>query len=195
MTQVLRIDTEHLYMAPLKIEDAGSMLEYHSDADVVRYIPWSVRDLDMVREALDKYMTLTKLESEGDYLMLGLYRKSDDQLVGQMNAMYQSENNKLAEFGYVLNPRFMGNGYATEAARALISWIFATGNFQRVIAKMDARNQNSASLCERLGLRREGHHLQDDWFKEEWTDTYLYAILKSEWNKLHSSYPQLDPRD
>ena len=169
-------------MSPLQESDAESMLEYHSDPHVVRFIPWPVRDRDMVNEALVKYMTLTDLLSEGDYLMLGLYRKNDGQLVGQMNAMYRSENNKLAEFGYVLNPRFCKNGYATEAASGLVTALFATGKFHRVIAKMDARNTSSAALCERLGLRREAHQLQDDWFKEEWTDTYIYAILKSEWD-------------
>ena len=46
---------------------------------------------------------------------------------------------------------------------------------------MDKRNAASAKLCERLGLRLEAVHIQDDWFKDEWTDTYIYAILKDEW--------------
>ena len=181
MSNFALIETERLYMQTLKESDAEAMLEYHSNPDVVRYIPWPVRDIEMVKEALAKYVTLNDLKNEGDYLMLGLYRREDNQLVGQMNAMYRSESNKLAEFGYVLNPRFAKNGYVTEAAKALISTLFNSGNFHRVIAKMDKRNAASSKLCERLGLRLEAVHIQDDWFKDEWTDTYIYAVLKDEW--------------
>ena len=175
------IETERLYMQPLKDSDAKAMLEYHSDPDVVRYIPWPVRNIEMVKEALEKYLNLYDLSTEGDYLMLGLYRKVDNQLIGQMNAMYRSEANKLAEFGYVLNPRFGKKGYATEGARALIDALFRSGKFHRIIAKMDARNSSSAKLCARLAFRLEAHHIQDDWFKNEWTDTYIYAVLKEDW--------------
>ena len=173
--------TERIYVRPLQKSDAQSMLEYHSDPQVTRYIPWPTRNLEQVREALDKYITYITLEKEGDYLMLGFFRKEDNQLLGQINAMYRSEEHQLAEFGYVINPRFAGQGLATEAVKEMISQIFKTGKFHRVIARMDARNNSSARLCERLGLRLEAHHLQDDWFKGEWTDTYIYAILKNEW--------------
>mgnify|MGYP006292794047 CR=1 FL=1 len=183
MGQFDRIETDRLYLQTLNENDAESMLEYHSDPIVTRHIPWPVRDLAMVKEALAKYMTFKDLLKEDDYLMLGVYRKEDNQLLGQVNAMYRSENNKLAEFGYVVNPRFGKHGYATEAVRGLINALFASGKFHRVMARMDARNSASAALCTRLGLRLEAHHLQDDWFKEEWTDTYIYAVLKDEWDK------------
>ncbi len=47
---------------------------------------------------------------------------------------------------------------------------------------LDGRNEASRRLCERLGLRQEGHRLQDFWSKGEWTDTYEYAVLASEWD-------------
>ncbi len=182
-----RIETSRLFLAPLQMKDALSMLEYHSNPEVVKYIPWPVRDLKMVEETLAEYLTLTDLKSEGDYLMLGLYRKSDKQLIGQMNVMYRSEQNRLAEFGYVLNPRFSKNGFATEASKALVTELFNTGKFRRVIAKMDARNIPSAELCKRLGFRLEAHHLQDDFFKEEWTDTLIYATLQEDWFKARAN--------
>ena len=179
----IRISTPRLYMKTLELHDLDSLLEYHSDSEVVKFIPWPLRDRDMVEEALAKYMKFSALEKEGDYLMLGLYRVEDDQLVGQMNAMFRSNKDQLAEFGYVLNPRFSRNGYASEAASALITELFKSGMFHRVIARMDARNERSAALCKRIGLRLEAHHLQDDWFKNEWTDTYIFSILKEEWMK------------
>lgn len=49
------------------------------------------------------------------------------------------------------------------------------------IANLRVGNGASARLCERLGMRREAHHVQDICFKGVWSDTYQYAILASEW--------------
>lgn len=52
---------------------------------------------------------------------------------------------------------------------------------RRIVANLDARNNRSAALCERLGMRRECHKLGDFWSKGEWTDSYEYALLADEW--------------
>ena len=83
-------------MRPFKDGDAESMLEYHSDPTVVRYIPWDVRTLDEIEESNEKNKDAFQLNEEGDYLTLALCRKSDDQLVGQMNAMYRSKEHMRA---------------------------------------------------------------------------------------------------
>ena len=181
MSALTSFTSERLYVRPIETSDLDALLEYQSDADVVRYVPWPVRNRAMVAEAITKYQSLTTFETEGDYLMVALCRKEDDQLIGQLNAMYRSIVNRSGEFGYVLNPRFGGNGYATEGVAALITSLFDTGKFHRLFAKMDARNSASKALCERLALRHEAHFIEDEWFKGEWTSTYIYSILRSEW--------------
>jgi RimJ/RimL family protein N-acetyltransferase len=56
-------------------------------------------------------------------------------------------------------------------------------NKHRVTAIVDATNAPAARLLERLGLRREGHFLQNVWFKGKWGDEFLYAVLQSEWSQ------------
>ena len=51
----------------------------------------------------------------------------------------------------------------------------------RVRAVLDPRNTPSAALCRRLGMRQEAHFVEDLWFKGEWGDTAVYAILAREW--------------
>ena len=78
-------------------------------------------------------------------------------------------------------PRHAGRGYATEAARAVLRMAFEHYGLRRVVANLDARNDRSAALCERLGMRRETHRLGDFWSKGRWTDSYEYALLREEW--------------
>jgi RimJ/RimL family protein N-acetyltransferase len=51
----------------------------------------------------------------------------------------------------------------------------------RIIAVLDDRNAASAQLLERLGMRREAHHLEAIFFKGEWANEYVYALLRTEW--------------
>ncbi len=54
------------------------------------------------------------------------------------------------------------------------------------LAAIQGENTASIALLERLGLRRDGHFIQNVWFKGKWADEYLYAILQHEWLGKHS---------
>ena len=41
-----------------------------------------------------------------------------------------------------------------------------------------------AQLLERVGMRREGHFIENVWFKGGWGDEYQYALLEREWQGL-----------
>ena len=74
-----------------------------------------------------------------------------------------------------------GRGYATEGGRAILRLAFEDLGMHRVIARLEARNEASAVACERLGMRREAHHVENEWIKGEWQSELIYAILEREW--------------
>ena len=86
-----------------------------------------------------------------------------------------------AEIGWLVGPAFQGRGYAREAAAMLLDLAFGELGLHRVIAELDPRNTASVRVCERLGMRKEGHFVEQMWLKDEWTDTGSYAILDREW--------------
>jgi RimJ/RimL family protein N-acetyltransferase len=51
----------------------------------------------------------------------------------------------------------------------------------RVIGRLEARNDASARLLEKLGMRREAHLVENEWVKGEWQSELVYAILAEEW--------------
>ena len=63
----------------------------------------------------------------------------------------------------------------------MLDFAFINLDLHRVIAIVDAENSPSARLMERAGMRREGHFLKNTWFKEHWSDEFLYAVLQAEW--------------
>ena len=86
----------------------------------------------------------------------------------------QREN---AEIGWVFHRAYWGNGYATEAASAVLDCAFGRLGLRRVYASCDVRNVGSWRVMEKLGMSREGYSIKDKLQKGEWRDSYLYAIL------------------
>ena len=176
------IFSERLELRPVRMSDADTLAEFYTDAETIKYIPWPLRSSEEINQAVELATTRNVFEKEGDYLVLAVIVHDDQRLIGQVNVMYRSEINRIAEFGYVLNPKFTRQGYATEAAKALIAKIFSTGRFHRIEARLDDRNLRSKALLERIGLRLEAHFLENYFFKGEWTSTFVYAILQSQWD-------------
>lgn len=111
--------------------------------------------------------------------------KATGKLIGNI---YLSEQGfDTWELGYVFNKNFQGKGYATEAAFALVDYVFKEKKAHRVIAMCNPLNIASWKLLEKLNLRKEGHLLKNIYFKKDdsgnpiWADTYEYGILSSEW--------------
>ncbi len=87
-----------------------------------------------------------------------------------------------AEIGWCLDPAYAGQGYATEAARALLRVCFVDLGLRRVTAGCFAGNVASWRLMERLGMRREAHTVRDSRHRSgRWLDGLRYALLADEW--------------
>jgi RimJ/RimL family protein N-acetyltransferase len=175
------LESSRLILRPLTPADVDDLLEYQSDPDVIRFIPWPVRDREMVAEAITKLLEFIGTGETGLNQTYAMELKSSGKVIGQVNYMFKDGHDFQREIGYVINPAFGGQGYVHEALVAMVTHVFDRGDIQRVYAKIDARNTASEKVAQRLGMRKEAHHIQDDFFKGEWTDSLIYAVLKSEW--------------
>jgi RimJ/RimL family protein N-acetyltransferase len=178
---MLPIRTERLTLRPVEPGDVDAMHAYKSQPDVVRYVPHGPLSRDEVVEWIAT-RARTDLTDEGQALPLAVIERESGQMIGDVVLFWRSKEHQRGEIGYILDPRSGGHGYAAEAARALLRFGFEEIGLHRITAVLDARNDASARLLERIGMRREAHHLQDDWFKGEWSDTYIYAMLAEEWH-------------
>ena len=91
--------------------------------------------------------------------------------------------NRGAWIGYCFNRRYWGRGYATEAARAVVDFGFASLGLHRIFATCAPENTASARVLEKLGMRREGHMARHKWVRGRGRDSCLYAVLEDEWRR------------
>lgn len=170
-----------LALRPVSEQDVEALVAYRSLPQVCRYVPFEPMDATAVRDRVHGMWARQALETEGEALTLGVELSASSELIGDVILMWHSAEHRGGEIGYVFNPAFSGQGYATEAAHRLLHLAFDDLGLHRVMARVDADNHSSARLAARLGMRQEAHLVQNEWFKGRWSDELDFAILEEEW--------------
>jgi aminoglycoside 6'-N-acetyltransferase len=169
--------TERLTVRRFQPGDAESFAAYRSVPEVAQYQSWDAPF------SLEKATATVQRFADGDPLTPGWFQYAidlDGVLIGDIG-LNLHENLMQADVGFTLAPEYQGKGYATEAVRGLLNYLFLERNLHRVSAECDARNVSSAALLKRLGFRDEGLRRQNTWFKGEWTDDLFFGLLRSDW--------------
>ncbi|HEX5596569.1 MAG TPA: GNAT family protein [Micromonosporaceae bacterium] len=175
------IRTERLLLRPLTADDVDALLAYRSRPDVCRYVPFEPMTREVINERLATVWARHELTDEGQSLTLGVVEAKTDELVGDVVLFWHSRLHGGGELGYVVNPDFGGSGYATEAARAVLALGFEELGLHRIVARIEERNEPSARLARRLGMRQEARLVQNELFKGEWSTELVFAMLADEW--------------
>ncbi|WP_308798373.1 GNAT family N-acetyltransferase [Agromyces silvae] len=173
------ITTERLVLRPLREDDAEDVWRYQQLPEVLRYIPWPAWSKHEGLAHTRKRAAWRRLEADGDAVIFAMQLPDDStepgRVIGDVMLRVDRAEHAGLEIGWVVHPAFHGLGLAREAASAVLSFAFAELGAHRVQATLDARNEASARLCERLGMRLEATFIQDWWMRGEWTDTAIYA--------------------
>jgi [ribosomal protein S5]-alanine N-acetyltransferase len=168
------IETERLRIRHFTPDDWPAVHAYTSDAGVMTYLPEGVMTEEQTRQFIAESMT----EEARNY---AVDLQAEDRLIGHVG-FHPWFAPRIDELGWVVHPRYHRQGYATEAAAALLRYGFESLSVHRVIATCQPENTPSWRVMEKLGMQREGH-LRKCIYRDEttWWDEYFYAILEEEW--------------
>jgi ribosomal-protein-serine acetyltransferase len=86
----------------------------------------------------------------------------------------------LGEIGYWLRTDATGQGYVTEAGRAMVDFSFDTLSLERLELVAGVENHASNRVAEKLGFRREGLMRSAGFTLERRYDCYIYGLLPSD---------------
>lgn len=177
----MQIETERLILREFRDDDAPLMAAYWSDPRYQRYYA-EIEDVDgVVRELVDRFVAAQHAQPRLSW-QLAVVTKADLRQIGNCGIRVNDPALKEANIGYELNPDYWGRGYATEAAHAIVTFGFAELDLHRIWAECVADNLGSARVLEKLGMRREAHFREHQWYKQRWWDTLIYAILDDDWH-------------
>ena len=174
-------ETPRLRARSFSAADVEAFVAYRADPDVARYQSWS--DYTPERgEAFVESLQGAGPGVPGEWFQFALEARSDGTLVGDLALKVDPEEPREAEVGFTLAPAQQGKGYASEALEALLGYAFETFGLHRVVAVTDALNAPAAALLERVGMRREGHFVENIFFKGAWGSEFRFALLEREWS-------------
>jgi ribosomal-protein-alanine N-acetyltransferase len=175
----LPLQTPRLLLRDFVEDDWRAVQRYAADPEVVRYMEWGPNSEADTRNYVELVIASQKDQPRLDF-DLAVTLRADDRLIGAGGLHVSNPHNREGWIGYVLNRECWGQGLATEAARALLTFGFGQFGLHRIFATCSPHNAASARVLEKIGMRREGHLREHKWHRGIWRDSFLYAILEHE---------------
>lgn len=186
-SQDTRIETPRLYLRPYRLEDAAWYAEMSlRNRDHLR--PYEAENAAMtISSAADAQRVLTDFAAAwtaGRAFFLGAFLRESDEFVAQIYVGVPQPALPEFEVGFFADVAREGNGYVSEAVRAVLPFLFDHLNARRVRLECDDTNGRSARVAERCGFALEGHVCENRlWPDGRITGTLLYGRLAREHRK------------
>jgi [ribosomal protein S5]-alanine N-acetyltransferase len=174
--------TERLIIRQFQESDYQDLFEYLSLKDTYKYEPGEPVTLEQAR-------ALVAERAKGINFWAAV-KKDINKVIGHISLFPEGPKHFMTwDIGYIFNPVYQNQGYATEATKAVMAYAFNQLNAHRITAGCDQENPASWKVLEKCGMRREGamthnayFHLGEDW-QPHWINSFHYAILAEEFNK------------
>lgn len=178
----MEILTEHLRLREFQMEDWQAVLAYQRDPLYLQFYPWNKRNGQEVRNFI-RMFTDQQAHIPRIKFQLAVTLRETGVLIGNVGIRMEMEGRSIADMGYEITPEHWGNGFATEAAGAMLRFGFEELSLHRIWAQCIADNVGSWRVMEKIGMKREGQFVRNEWFKDRWWNTLVYGILVEDWQQ------------
>lgn len=173
------IETERLLIRPIWANDNELVFSYRSDTEMNKYQGFVPKELKEVDEFIAK--NPLKFNQPESWYQVVIIEKKSNKIIGDIGIHFVGDDDFQCEIGCTLNKKYQGKGFATNAMKITIDYLFHNLNKHRISGSVDPNNSNSIRLLERLNFRKEAHFKESLFVNGEWKDDVIYGILKSEW--------------
>jgi [ribosomal protein S5]-alanine N-acetyltransferase len=174
-----KIETLRLVVRPFRPDDWQDLHAYLSLPEIYEFEPG-----EPVGEEQAEALAVERSEGR---VFWAVELRAERRMIGHLYFQpLEPAELQTYELGYIFNPAYHGQGYATEAARALVDRAFAEMGAHRVVACCNPANTASWRLLERIGFVREGRLRRNIFFRRDdegrpiWQDTFAYGRINDE---------------
>ena len=176
------IETERLYLRQWQASDFAPFAEMNANPEVMAYFP-KLLTTSMSNTIAKKCKSLIDDNGWGFW---AVSLKETDAFIGMVGLNHAHTDMPISpavEIAWRLRKEFWGQGYATEAARASLSFAFDTLGLDEVVAFTAVINKRSQLVMERLGMT----NTQEDFFhpmlesNHRLAEHVLYKMTRQQW--------------
>ena len=148
------LSSARLRLVPVTVSDAGEMVHVLSGAALYAFTGGSPPGLDELRARYARQAGGHSPDGREEWRNWILRREPGGEAIGYVQATITSAGRR-AEIAWVVGLDWQGRGFATEAARALVTWLDARGTTV-IQAHIHPGHAASAAVAWRAGLRPAG---------------------------------------
>jgi ribosomal-protein-alanine N-acetyltransferase len=148
------LETPRLILREFKEGDAEAIQVYAGDPEVTRFTSWGPNTPETTAAVLASWL-LDQRVSPRTECTLAIVRNEDRILIGGVGFGMTDWNSGTGNFGYVLRRSAWGQGYATEASRAVVDFALNDLGLRRLIAHCEPAHAASLSVLNKLGFTQD----------------------------------------
>lgn len=180
LASIKQVETNRLYLRRFSLVDYLAVYAYGSDQECLKYMTWEgVYSHQQAKEVIKH----SYLVNPGTFAM---EEKESGVCIGCMDIQLIPQHEK-ANVGYIMRREYWNFGYMTEALKATLRICFDVLQLNRVEANHFGGNEASGKVMQHAFMQLEGVSKQEVICKGEYVDLHHYAILKEDWEEIHSN--------
>lgn len=175
-------ETERLILREIIEEDEDGLFLLDSNPEVHRYLGNNpVKDRSQIRDVIQ---FIRKQYEDFGIGRWAVIEKESGNFIGWSGMKYITEetngHHNFHDIGYRLIQNYWGKGYATESAKAALSYAFREMNLTEIYGMTHVENKGSINVLTKLGLNINGT------FKDNGLIINWHQLSKKNWEKKNS---------
>lgn len=174
MTKAIVLESKRVRMEPLNLEAIESIHRLHAIPEVAQYNTIGIP----VNLAATQAVLKDRLDPTNPTQLGWVLYDQNHTFLGEVGLVMAPNRFQKGEVSYAIHPTHWNQGYATEALKRVIQFVFQECHLHRLEAGVAVTNHASIRVLEKAGMLREGRHRKILPLKNGWTDNYSYAILE-----------------
>lgn len=172
---------ERVRLAAPAEEDAEIFSRWTEDAEYLRALDTDYARPMSVQEMAKRLEQFIQDPSTVEFRIRTL---EDNRLIGFVALHTIEWNNRSANLAIGIGePGYRGQGYGTDALRAVLRYAFHEMNLERVGLNVNGNNARAIRAYEKAGFRREGTMRRALLRDGVWQDRIIMGILREEWER------------
>lgn len=178
MTKNYILTTDRLYLRPISVADLDEVWPHVTDFEIAKYMSWEPHK--------NKKETITFLErlengfKTGKGITWAIFHQ--EEFCGIYSIISILRNHRAliydrGELAYWLARKSQGQGFMTEAGKAVIQFAFKELNLHRLVVSHFSINDSSENLIKRLGFSFIGEEHEAFKKNDTWYNHKLYELI------------------
>ncbi|MCM2677564.1 GNAT family N-acetyltransferase [Alkalicoccobacillus plakortidis] len=171
----------NISLREFRYDDWKAINQYARLASVSQYQAWRVQTEIDSQSYLVQLIQDSACEPRSRYAF-AIIENETQFCIGSAELNIRDRHNRVGELAYILHPNYWGKGFATEAAKQMLSYGFSEQKLHRIFATCDPRNISSERVMQKVGMQKEGKLRENLLLDEGWRDSLIYSLLENEVN-------------